>query len=198
MTNNSKNSRFVSEPSSERAEPFSDPHLPQFLKQILPRAAINGLRGLKARVVTRSIPQRALYKQSPEAALASSSMSIIVPVHDAPRVTRRCLSSLQKYAPRAEIILVNDGSKLAETKRILRRFSLRNKWKLVQHPSPVGHSAACWSGAALATREYLCLLNSDTVVTPWCWQQAKDVFENDPTIGVAGPSDLVTPELSRP
>jgi hypothetical protein len=52
----------------------------------------------------------------------------------------------------------------------------------------LGHSAACNAGASAATQLYLCLLNSDTIVTPLCWRQITQVFENNPNIGVAGPS----------
>jgi GT2 family glycosyltransferase len=103
-------------------------------------------------------------------------------------VTQRCLASLEKYAPESEIILVDDASRLSETLEVIRDFSARNKWKLVRHEKALGHSAACRQGAVLATRPYLCLLNSDTVVTPWCWRRVKEVFEQDQEIGVAGPS----------
>ena len=43
-------------------------------------------------------------------------------------------------------------------------------------------------GAEIASRPYLCLLNSDTLVTPWCWYTVKEAFEGDSAIGVAGPS----------
>jgi len=47
---------------------------------------------------------------------------------------------------------------------------------------------ACATGAGLASRRYVCLLNSDTVVTPWCWLPIEEAFESDTRIGVAGPS----------
>jgi GT2 family glycosyltransferase len=128
------------------------------------------------------------FDQSTVDALASTCLSIIVPVHDAPVVTRRCLASLEKYAPEAEIIIVDDGSSLVETKDLLRDFIGRNRWKLIRHETPFGHSAACEAGASLSTRPYLCLLNSDTVVTPWCWRLAKQAFEHDNNIAVVGPS----------
>ncbi|MBA7606546.1 hypothetical protein ES703_13696 [subsurface metagenome] len=59
---------------------------------------------------------------------------------------------------------------------------------MVRHNQARGHSRACEDGARLATRPYLCLLNSDTVVTPWSWLAAKQAFETDPRIAVTGPS----------
>lgn len=126
--------------------------------------------------------------QSLEDRQASAGFSIIVPVHDAPQVTGRCLLSLQKYAPEAEVILVDDASRQDETKSILEAYGTLNGWKLVRNPTALGHSGACAAGAELATRPYLCLLNSDTVVTPWCWRPILEAFQENPEIGVAGPS----------
>lgn len=162
--------------------------LPRFLKRLSPPFVVRGARKLIGRVVTGGFPRHIEFKQSPEDAQASASMSIVVAIHDAPRVTRRCLASLGKYAPKSEVILVDDASTLTETSEVIRHFSSRNGWKVVRHEKSLGHSAACRAGANLATRPYLCLLNSDTVATPWCWRRVKEVFEDDPKIGVAGPS----------
>jgi len=51
-----------------------------------------------------------------------------------------------------------------------------------------GHSRSCEDGSRLASRPYLCFLNSDTIITPWCWHAAKEAFESDPRIAVTGPS----------
>jgi GT2 family glycosyltransferase len=163
-------------------------HIPAFLEQMLPRVLIDGMRDLKGRILTRNYPRHITFAQSLEDALASASVSIIVPIHDAPVVTSRCLASLEKYATESEIILVDDASNLIETTEVIGSFSCRNGWRVIRHEKPLGHSGACEAGAKLATRPYLCLLNSDTVVTPWCWRQVKEVFEHDQKIGVAGPS----------
>jgi GT2 family glycosyltransferase len=122
-------------------------------------------------------------------------MSVVVPIHDAPAITRRCLASLEMYAPESEIILVDDASSLAETLGVIQHFSSRNGWKVARHEKSLGHSEASRAGANLATRPYLCLLNSDTVVTPWCWRRVKEVFEGDQEIGVVGPSTSVAGTL---
>ncbi len=138
--------------------------------------------------LNRQLSRHTEHHQSPEDAAASAFMSVIVPVHDAPRTTCRCLASLQRYAPQSEVILVDDGSRLAETSAIIQHFSARNGWNVIHHLKPVGHSLACGAGARVATRPCLCLLNSDTVVTPWCWRMVQEVFEADLQVGAAGPS----------
>jgi GT2 family glycosyltransferase len=149
--------------------------------------AIDALEKLEARVFSRRLIADTVFDPSIEQSAASASMSIIVPIHDAPLVTMRCLTSLERHAPEAEIILVDDGSKIAKTTDVIREFSVRNDWKVVRNEKSGGHSAACAAGARLASRPYLCLLNSDTIVTPRCWRAIQDAFESDPSIGVAGP-----------
>jgi GT2 family glycosyltransferase len=161
---------------------------PPLFRVLLPQPVRNVLRELKLRILTHDFRRPRTFKQSKEDAMASECLSIIVPVHDAPAVTRRCLASLEKYAPKAEIIIVDDGSSLAENEDMLRDFIGRNQWKLIRHETPCGHSVACEAGASLSTRPYLCLLNSDTVVTPWCWRLTKQAFEHDDKIAVVGPS----------
>lgn len=141
-----------------------------------------------SRFLARQLPRDKTFGQSEEDAQACASLSVIVAVHDVPEVARRCLMSLQKYASKAEIIIVDDASKLEETKRILNDFSGRNGWMLIRHLEPLGHSGACGVGARLATRPYLCFLNSDTVVTPCSWRPITQAFDDNPNIGVTGPS----------
>jgi GT2 family glycosyltransferase len=163
-------------------------HVPRFLKGLLPRPLIAALLDLKRRALARDFSPDIQFEQSPQDAQASASMSIVVPIHDAPIVTRRCLASLEKYASKSEIVLVDDASILAETLELIRHFSIRNRWKVIRHEKSLGHSEGCRAGSNLATSPYLCLLNSDTVVTPWCWRLVQEVFERDKMIGVAGPS----------
>jgi GT2 family glycosyltransferase len=178
----------ATKPSSERLPWVASLRIPSLFRGVLPHSLRNGLRNLRVKILMSDFRADTRIEQSTEDALASASVSIIVPVHDAPEVTKRCLVSLEQYAPKAEIILVNDGSKLIETADMIQEFVDRNHWKLVDHERPLGHSQASEAGADLATRPYLCLLNSDTVVTPWCWRLVKEAFELDERIAVAGPS----------
>jgi len=142
---------------------------------------------MEAWVFSRSLSQ-SMVQPSVECREASASMSIVVAIHDAPLVTMRCLASLERDATKSEVILVDDGSRMVETRQLIDEFSSRNGWKVVRNREPGGHSAASAAGARLATRPYLCLLNSDTVVTPGCWRAIQQAFETDLSIGVAGPS----------
>ncbi len=127
-------------------------HIPRFLKRLLPRPVITGLLCLKSMVLARDFSREIEFEQSLEDSQASASMSIVVPIHDAPSVTRRCLASLEKYAPESEIILVDDASVLAETLDLIRHFSSRVGWKVFRHEKSLGQSEACRKGSSFATR----------------------------------------------
>lgn len=159
-----------------------------FVKRALPAPIFKGLRAARGRFLVRGIPGDRNFVQAAEDARASADFSIVVPIHDAPAVTRRCLSSLEKYASQAEIILVDDASNLPATLELIEEFEARNGWRIIRHDVPQGHSAGCRDGARLATKDFICFLNSDTVVTPWCWRLIHEEFRRDPKVGTVGPS----------
>ena len=158
------------------------------LREALPEPARRVLRKARARLLSVGLLRGIEFLQPPSEAEASASMSIIVAINDSPEVVQRCLASLEKFAMRSEVILVDDGSVLQQTLDLIEAFRARNGWKYIRHDVPQGHSKCCNEGAQQSTRLHLCLLNSDTVVTPWSWQGIKEAFESDPAIGVAGPS----------
>jgi GT2 family glycosyltransferase len=166
--------------------------LPSLVKKALPPAVMARMyetrTAIRRRLFSRGLPRNRVFEQPLEYQLGSASMSIVVAIHDAPSVTKRCLASLERYATKSEIILVDDGSKIAETAGVIREFSSRNGWKVIWNAEAQGHSAACVAGGRVAHRPYLCLLNSDTVVTPWCWRAIEQAFETNSAIGIAGPS----------
>jgi len=152
------------------------------------------MRRLRAGFLSRGLPLDAQFSQPEAEKQASAAMSIVVPFRDPPLgVIRRCFGSLERFAPQAEVILVDDCSIRKEIAELVGGFVARNRWKLVRKEKSEGHSRATEAGAKLATRPYLCLLNSDTVVTPWSWLGAKTAFEADPRIGISGPSTSQTP-----
>ena len=161
--------------------------LRRLVARAVPASVVDKIDRMAATTVSLHLSRSRTFEQSGECQNASSVMSIVVPIHDAPSVTKRCLASLERYAEQAQIILIDDGSKLPDTVAVIREFSSRNGWKVISNPKAHGHSTACSQGVEAASRSYLCLLNSDTVITPWCWRAMQGAFETDPSIGVAGP-----------
>jgi GT2 family glycosyltransferase len=155
-------------------------YIPEFIKQ--------AYWFIRAWILSIGLARSGQFPQPKEEIEASRSISVIVAIHDAPQVTNRCLASLQKYGAFAEIILVDDGSMLDETRKLISDCEQRNCWKVVRNDKPVQHSRACENGSKYATRSYLCFLNSDTVITPYSWAGVKDVFEANAGVAVVGPA----------
>ena len=144
-------------------------------------------RDVRAKLLSIGLQGAAEFHQPIEEIQASKDFSIVMPVFDTPPLVR-CLSSVEHYAPHAEVIMVDDGSRMVQTKNALLQFAKRNQWTIIRNEEPLGHSRATEAGARLAKRPYLCLLNSDTVVTPWSWRSAQEAFEADEKIAITGPT----------
>ena len=119
-------------------------------------------------------------------------MSVIIAVHDSPEVTARCLKSVERFGGESEVIIVDDGSKLDATRQLTTRTCNLNRWRLIRNETPSGHSRASEAGIAVSSRPYLCLLNSDTILTPRSWRGMARAFDVSPQIAVAGPSTSQT------
>ena len=168
-------------------------------RSFLPQSARETARRARAKLLSRGLSRKTIFAQPKAEAEASEMFAVIVAICDAPEMLYRCLASVEKYGPRCEVILVDDGSKLPETLAIISDFAKRNGWIAIRSDCSTGHSDSCRIGAQSATRPYLCLLNSDTVLTPWSWLGARDAFEIEPTIGITGPttSYASTPQMLR-
>ncbi len=154
----------------------------------VPEAARLPLRRSRAALRSIGLPRQSCFDLPPEALAASSRLTVVVPIHDAFDMTARCLSSLVLYGGDAEVVLVDDGSKDERMAPLLRSCAERHGWVHIHHEQAKGHSRACEAGAEAATRRYLCLLNSDTVVTPWSWQAPIGVLDRREDVAVVGPS----------
>jgi len=161
--------------------------------QVINERARSYYRFLRAWLLSLDLRTYGPFFLSEEEKRASAAMSIIVPIHDAPEATQRCLASLERFGGEAEVILVDDGSTLERTRRMLDEFCERNNWKLVRHQTALGHSRASEAGISISSHPYLCLLNSDTVVTPRSWFGISQTFNNNPEVAVVGPSTSHTP-----
>lgn len=88
--------------------------------------------------------------------------SIVVPVFNAPAVTRECLDALvaSQDGTTFEVIVVDDGSD-SETADLLRTYG--ELLRVLRHASNEGFARACNDGAAAARAPFVLFLNSDTL-----------------------------------
>ncbi len=158
------------------------------LHKLAPEWAKKCYRIGRAWALSRGLKPRETFTLSDEERWSTGLMSVVIAVHDGPQVTERCFSSLEKFGGEAEIIVVDDASKLETTRQIIDDYCSRNGWKLIRHETAMGHSRSSEDGAAIATRRFLCLLNSDTVVTHRSWAAMASAFDLSPDIAIVGPS----------
>ena len=149
-------------------------------------------RSIRAWVLTLNLHSYAHSSLSPEEEKASSDISVIVAVHNAPEVTLRCLESLQRFAGNAEVIVVDDASSLDEIKQMLKEYCQRNNWRLMRNDKALGHSRASEMGVSVSKKPYVCLLNSDAIVSSRSWSGIAWAFESSSQIAVVGPSTSYT------
>ncbi len=158
------------------------------VRRLMPERIKSRCRSVRAWLLSINLGSVGPFLMSPEEKIASASMSVIVAVHDALEDTKRCLNSLEISGGDAEVIIVDDGSRLQPVRDLLDEFCLRNDWKLVRHGKAVGHSRASEAGVAVSRRPYVCLLNSDTILTHRSWSGMLRAFGVSPQIAVVGPS----------
>jgi O-antigen biosynthesis protein len=145
-------------------------------------------RAARARTLSIGLRAGGVYSLTDAERRASEEISVVVAVHEGLEVASRCLNSLRLFGGGAEVVVVDDGSKQNEVRRLLDDHCSRNQWKLVRHEAALGHSRASEAGMLVATKPYACLLNSDTVITPCSWLGIVRAFTIDPKIAVSGPS----------
>jgi GT2 family glycosyltransferase len=111
--------------------------------------------------------------------------SIVTPVHDPPlRLLRECLGSVHAQTYRRwELCLVDDGSTRPDVREELRRAAGADaRVKLVERPVSGGIVAASNDALALATGEFVVLLDHDDRLEPRALEQVGAALRHDPEI----------------
>lgn len=120
---------------------------------------------------------------------ADPKVSVVVVTFNNLELTRVCLASLDEFSDygRLEIIVVDNASTDGSEKFLSDWVSATRDRHLILNRENRGFAAANNQGLAIATGDYLALLNNDTHVTPgWCRTLTKHL-QRDPSIGLIGP-----------
>lgn len=124
-------------------------------------------------------------------AVSLPSVSVVVLTYNNWAYTQACLQSLftrTEYPGRWEVVVADNASS-DETVERLKEWSAREpRMKLVLNEQNLGFSAGNNTGLAVATGDYLVLLNNDTVVTRGWLLTLLRHFQVDPTLGLLGPA----------
>ena len=92
-------------------------------------------------------------------------VSIVIPVYNALDYLKKCIDSLVKFTQNYELIIIDNNSN-EETKQYLNELKVTLGFKLQTNKENKGFSYACNQGIKLSGCNYICFLNSDTVLTP--------------------------------
>lgn len=111
-------------------------------------------------------------------------VSIIVITLNTPRMTAACLRSVVKNSSVPYELIVINNSRARPIHRRLRRFP---QARVIQNEENAGFSRAANQGMLAARGEYLCLLNSDTLVPPG-WLERLIEAAREPGAGAVGPA----------
>ena len=109
---------------------------------------------------------------------------LVIPVYNALRSTRDCLESVRRFAPPwARIVVVNDGCD-AKTTEFL---SAQEGIVLLENEVNLGFVKTANRGFLFSDAPWVCLLNSDTLLTEGALERMVAGCEKDPTIGLCCP-----------
>ncbi len=122
-------------------------------------------------------------------ALPRPSASVVVVTYNNLDFTRACLDSLDRYSdyPGLEVIVVDNAS-ADDTPAFLREWVEAGPGRhIVLNADNRGFAAANNQGLALASGDYLVMLNNDTHVTPGWVSTLIQHFHRMPALGMLGP-----------
>jgi GT2 family glycosyltransferase/glycosyltransferase involved in cell wall biosynthesis len=118
-----------------------------------------------------------------------TGVSIVVPVYNALADARRCIESV--YSSRTsiefEVIVVDNGSERDVADWLAEEQKRRPNFKSLRFDQPLGFAGAMNQGVRRAQREYIALLNSDTLVTDGWLDLLAGELEKDPALGIVSP-----------
>jgi GT2 family glycosyltransferase len=109
---------------------------------------------------------------------------LVIPVYNALRSTRNCLESVKRHAPSwARVVVVNDGSD-ARTSEWLRE---QDGIVLLENPGNLGFVKSANRGLLFSDAPYVCLLNSDTLLTAGALERMVARLDREPSIALCCP-----------
>ncbi len=128
--------------------------------------------------------------------LKHPKVSIVILIKDALKYTKDCIESVNKYTNNFELILVDNGSR-EKTKAWLKHLDWLD-YKLITNKTNKGFSYGNNQAIKIAKYDYICFLNSDTLVSPnWLGKMMRG-FKYSKDIGIVGPSTCHCATIQSP
>lgn len=120
--------------------------------------------------------------------------SIIIASYNNLDLMRACLASIfhETDYPVYEVIVVDNASHDGTAEWLVEQAAHEPRLRVICNKDNRGYAAANNQGLAIATGEFICLLNNDTVVTPGWLSTLIHRLQAKPRLGMVGPvSNLV-------
>lgn len=118
--------------------------------------------------------------------LKHPKVSIVILVKDALYYVNKCLKTLNAYTDNYELIIVDNGSN-KETKEFIKNLDWFD-YTLITNKENKGFSYGCNQGIKIAKYDYICFLNSDTLLTPNWLGKLMRGFKYNKDVAIVGPS----------
>jgi GT2 family glycosyltransferase len=120
---------------------------------------------------------------------AAPDLSVVVVVWNALDYAKRCIDSVLAARDTlvTEIVVVDNGSDIGVLEWLNEQMTKQPSIRFVRLPSNVGYARGVNIGVGLSRGRYVCLLNSDTVVTQgWAEKLVEALTETD-SLGIVSP-----------
>lgn len=116
------------------------------------------------------------------------AVSVVIPTRDRPDLLAACLDGLftKTAGVELEVIVVDNGSVMPATLDLFRRLESDPRVRRVVAPGPFDFPALNAAGIAVATSEYLLLLNDDVEAQESGWLRAMVAELADESVGAVG------------
>jgi GT2 family glycosyltransferase len=127
----------------------------------------------------------------------ASTVDVVIPVYNAPDLTRRCITSLYAYAsPRLGKVVAWDNASSPETRQMLDELDFPGL--LVHHaPKNLGFGGAANQGIEATGSDEVLVLNSDTAAQDDFLSPLCAALERDPRLAVATAVDRKVVQEAR-
>jgi len=109
---------------------------------------------------------------------------LVIPVYNALRSARACLESVRRFAPPwARVVVINDASDANTTEWLRAQRNI----VLLENAENLGFVRTANKGLLYSDAPWVCLLNSDTLLTEGALERMVAGCERDPAIGLCCP-----------
>lgn len=110
------------------------------------------------------------------------SVDIIIPVHNQLKFLKQCILSVKQNTSDYRLIIVDDGS----DKEVADWIDEQGFDEVIRNKKPQGFGKSCNAGILKSTAPWICVLNSDTIVTPFWMAIMQSVASMG--FGIVGPT----------